>query len=66
MTPDLSAVVWRKSTRSGNNGQCVEVAFIGQNVAVRDSKNPVGPVLIFTAESWSAFVTGVRGEVRQP
>ena len=43
MTPDLSAAVWRKSTRSGGNGgACVELANLG---AIRDSKNPAGPVL---------------------
>lgn len=43
LAPDLSAAVWRKSTRSaGNNGACVELANVG---AVRDSKNPAGPAL---------------------
>lgn len=44
MTPDLSAAVWRKSSRSGGNGgACVEIANTG---AIRDSKNPAGPALL--------------------
>ena len=39
---DLTGAVWRKSTRSSSEGVCVELANAG---AVRDSKNPVGPVL---------------------
>jgi hypothetical protein len=43
MTPDLSAAVWRKASRSGGNGgACVELANAG---AIRDSKNPAGPML---------------------
>jgi Domain of unknown function (DUF397) len=56
---DLSRAAWRKSTRSGNNG-CVEVAFVEDQVAVRDSKDRSGPVLVFTAHEWEAFVGGVR------
>jgi uncharacterized protein DUF397 len=56
---DLSRAAWRKSTRSGNNG-CVEVAFVDDQVAVRDSKDRGGPVLVFTAHEWEAFVGGVR------
>jgi len=56
---DLSRAAWRKSTRSGNNG-CVEVAFVEDQVAVRDSKDRSGPVLVFTAHEWAAFVGGVR------
>jgi hypothetical protein len=37
----------------------VEVAFVGGQVAVRDSKNPTGPALVFTAAEWTAFVGGV-------
>jgi hypothetical protein len=53
---------WRKSTYSGNGGgNCVEVASLaGGRTAVRDSKNPDGPVLIFTHAEWKAFVAGIR------
>jgi hypothetical protein len=56
---DLSTATWRKSSRSTNNG-CVEVALVGDRVAVRDSKDPAGPVLVFTAHEWASFLGGVR------
>jgi hypothetical protein len=56
---DLSRAAWRKSTRSGTNG-CVEVAFVDNKVAVRDSKDQAGPVLVFTAHEWEAFVGGAQ------
>ena len=61
-TPDLSRAVWRKSTRSdGNGGNCVEVARnLPGIVAVRDSKNPNGPALIFTPAEWAAFLGGTK------
>lgn len=51
---------WRKSTRSNNNGACVEVRQIGTAVEVRDTKNWGGPVLTFSRAAWLHFVEGVR------
>ena len=66
-----SHLPWRKSTYSGENGGCVEIATLPGNraesdgvqvttrtraVALRDSKNPAGPILMFTPEDWRAFL----------
>jgi Domain of unknown function (DUF397) len=61
MRDDLAPALWRKSTFSNNTGECVEVANLyGGRHAVRDSKDPAGPVLTFSTTAWSAFATGVR------
>ena len=52
--------VWRKSSRSGSEGQCVEVMDTGTQVRVRDSKDREGPVLTFTPGEWRAFLEGVH------
>ncbi|HYS34830.1 MAG TPA: DUF397 domain-containing protein [Pseudonocardiaceae bacterium] len=51
---------WRKSSYSGGStsSSCVEVAFVADEVGVRDSKNTDGPTLAFPATAWRAFVTG--------
>ncbi|MFE9691906.1 DUF397 domain-containing protein [Micromonospora sp. NPDC005806] len=59
---DLTGAHWRKSTRSGDNGgNCIEVADnLPGIVAVRDSKDRSGPVLVFTAGSWVGFVRALQ------
>lgn len=52
---------WRTSSYSGANGNCVEVAALPDGrVAVRDSKNPDGGMLIFTRAEMRAWLSGVR------
>jgi hypothetical protein len=66
---DLTGAAWRKTSfSSGNGGACVEVAIVpgataggGGLVALRDSKDPAGPALVFTPDEWRAFLSGVRG-----
>ncbi|MFI0715575.1 DUF397 domain-containing protein [Streptomyces inhibens] len=59
---DLSAITWRKSSYSNQDGgQCIEVSDdFPALVPVRDSKDPHGPALIFEASAWSAFVSAVQ------
>ena len=59
---NMDAANWRTSSRSGGNGNCVEVADnLAAVVAVRDSKDPGGPVLVFAAEGWRRFTVEVKG-----
>jgi Domain of unknown function (DUF397) len=58
---NLADAVWQKSSRSGPvSDNCVEIAFVDNAIAMRDSKHPDGPVLLFTAEEWDAFVAGAK------
>ncbi|HEV7652448.1 MAG TPA: DUF397 domain-containing protein [Actinophytocola sp.] len=57
---DLSLAVWRKSSRSSAQGQCVEIARVGGHAAARDSKSP-GPALVFEAGAFRAFVRVISG-----
>ncbi|MET7752697.1 DUF397 domain-containing protein [Micromonospora sp. NPDC005367] len=58
---DLSRAVWRKSTRSGSSGNCVEVAAPPRLVMVRDSKQRQGAVLSFSPNEWATFIQGIKG-----
>lgn len=59
-TLDLSTARWRKSTRSDASNTCVEVAFAGCAVGMRDSKNPTGPVLALPAAALTALTSTLR------
>jgi hypothetical protein len=62
MGHDIDSVIWRKSSYSGSNGgNCVQVADgLPRVVAVRDSKDPGGPVLAFTPDVWRAFTAAIK------
>jgi hypothetical protein len=56
----LRAAAWRKSSYSNPSGNCVEAAKVGNDVAVRNSRFPDGPALVFTPAEWDAFLRGVK------
>ena len=63
ITVDLSGARWRKSSFSGGGGSnCVEVADAGQAIAVRDSKDALGPVLVFGQHAWCQFAANLKTE----
>lgn len=56
----LASATWRKSKRSGEAGNCVEVALAREVVGVRDSKAPDGGRLVFAPDAWRAFVESIK------
>jgi len=61
---ELQGITWVKSNRSGpTGGNCVQMAILpGGGIAVRNSRDPDGPALIFTGAEWNAFIHGgIRG-----
>jgi hypothetical protein len=57
----LPDVAWQKSKRSNPSGNCVELAPLpGGGIAVRNSRDPNGPALIYTPEEIAAFILGAR------
>jgi hypothetical protein len=62
----MTGLVWRKATRSGTDGACVEVAEVPDGVRVRDSKDPDGPMLSFTTEAWRDLLCRIRKGELEP
>ena len=61
LADDLGAVQWRKSTASNPSGDCVEMADLTSgDVAVRNSRDPHGPALVYTRAEIRAFVAGAK------
>ncbi len=62
---ELKEARWIKASRSDGINECIEVAAVGENIAMRNSRDPQGPALIFTRGELSAFADGVsKGEFR--
>lgn len=58
---DLTGARWRKSSyTTSNGGECVELAGLPGVVAVRDSKDPGGPALVFSRAEWRAFLGALK------
>ncbi len=58
---DLSTATWRKSSRSqGGGNNCIEVAVIPGSIAIRDSKDPHGPVHIISPEAFRDLITRIK------
>ena len=60
--PDSRPVTWRKSSYSTDQANCVEIAFDGPAVGVRDSKSPSTGSLLVRADRWRQFLDVIRAE----
>lgn len=57
---ERTSLAWLKAQASTVNGQCVEIAETAGKIAIRDSKDPDGPILVYTLAEFRAFLDGAR------
>ncbi len=57
---EVRELQWRKATGSVGNGACVEVATVNGQIAIRDSKNPDGHILRYSAKAFRSFVAAAQ------
>lgn len=57
---ERESLTWLKANSSTANGHCVEIASAVGNIAIRDSKDPDGPILVYTTSEFRAFLDGAR------
>jgi hypothetical protein len=57
---ERESLAWLKAHSSTANGQCIEIASAVGNIAIRDSKDPDGPILVYTSSEFRAFLDGAR------
>jgi hypothetical protein len=58
---ETSGATWRRPARCGSESACVEVEFTGDQVRVRNSRRPEGPITMFDLDEWAEFVKAVKG-----
>lgn len=61
-----SDLEWRKAKRSVGNGACVEVAAGLGHISIRDSKDPEGPVLSYSTETFRSFLYAAKSGIPKP
>jgi len=57
---ERAGLAWLKARSSSHNGECVEIASAAGNIVMRDSKDPNGPILVYTRAEFKAFLGGAR------
>lgn len=57
---ERSSLTWLKAQSSSHNGACVEIASTAGKIALRDSKDPNGSILVYTPAEFKAFLDGAR------